>query len=76
MLGNYTQVAEFLTCVWEVAGLNLGWDTNYSDVFHCFPHPLDAKAVKVPQLGYNHFLQHPFQFIIIYCHPTMRCYTV
>jgi hypothetical protein len=30
-LSEMAYVIVFLSCVWEVSGLNFGWDTEYSD---------------------------------------------
>jgi hypothetical protein len=49
-------------CIWEVLGLNLGWDTDYSDRFlMVFLSPSN----QIPTLGHGYFLPNLFQFIIL-----------
>lgn len=52
------------TCIWDMLGLNIRWDTGYFSRWG---------GGIVPWLGRNHSLPNPFQFII---HPIIQHYTV
>jgi hypothetical protein len=47
------------------AFLILSWAlTTLTEVFHSFPQSLQLKGRILSQLGHDHFLSNPFQFII------------
>jgi hypothetical protein len=60
----------------EVPGSNLSPVTGYPDLGFCgFPQSLQANAGIDLKLGHDHFLPHPFQFIVHY-HPLIQRYIV
>jgi hypothetical protein len=63
-----------LTWIMEVPRSNLGQDTTYTHWCLSWPSSvLPRKFRKYLEMGYNRFLSHPFQSIIINLH-TIWCY--
>jgi hypothetical protein len=56
----YHSVVTLLTCIREILGSILGWDSCYPEVFLIFLSPFRI-LLRLPQ---HHILLHPFQFII------------
>jgi hypothetical protein len=45
MVVTFATAATLLICIWEVLGLNLGWDTGYPNGdFHGFSQPLRTNS--------------------------------
>jgi hypothetical protein len=52
-----------LVQVWEVLSSNLNWDAGYPEIFCGSLQSLQENIRIAPQLGNDHYLQNPFQFI-------------
>jgi len=54
LLNQLIQMVMLLTCIFEVIGLNLAWDTNYC-VFHSFLWFCGQMQGEYKKLSFNHF---------------------
>jgi hypothetical protein len=60
---TYIVVVMLFIQVWEVLSSNLDWDAEYPEIFCCSLQSLQENVGIVPELGNDHYLKNPFQFI-------------
>jgi hypothetical protein len=64
-----------VSCVWEMPGSNLGWDTYNRDCAVCdFPQCSNANSIIVPEIRHDVF--HRFSNVLSVNHSGIPCHIV